>query len=186
MKIVCLGDSLTYGYGVRRREVWTALLEKKLKIEVINKGISGDTSAGMLSRLYNDVILEKPSYAMVMGGTNDFIWNLPVEQVMANIASIVFQIMHNSIKPLIGLPVPVCVKTAADRWGFMGDFQNVNKDLEKFNDCLKKFCKNYNIKIFDFYCEFAEENGYGKEGYYIDGIHLNSEGNKRIADMIFI
>ena len=179
MKVVCLGDSLTYGYGVRRGEVWTALLKKKFKIEVLNKGISGDTSAGMLSRLYSDVILEKPSYAIIMGGTNDFIWNLSVGQVMANIISMVFQIMHNNIKPLIGLSVPICVKTAVDRWGFVGDFENINMDLKGLNNSLKNFCKNYNIKIIDFYSELKEE-------YYIDGLHLNSEGNKKMADMIFI
>ena len=43
-KIVCLGDSLTYGYGVSRSKVWTKLAEDKLHIEIINEGICGDTS----------------------------------------------------------------------------------------------------------------------------------------------
>ncbi|BAH07047.1 hypothetical protein CKR_1996 [Clostridium kluyveri NBRC 12016] len=186
IKVVCLGDSLTYGYGVRRREVWTNLLEKRLKIEVLNKGISGDTSAGMLSRVYGDVILEKPSHVIIMGGTNDFIWNLPVGQVMANVTSIVFQSMGNNIKPLVGLSVPICVEAALDRWGFVGDFKNINRDLKELNNSLKSFCKNYNIKTIDFYSEFVKKDDGGKEEYYIDGLHLNSEGNKKMAHMILI
>ena len=48
MKIVCLGDSLTYGFMVRRSKIWTKLSEDKTGFEIINEGISGDTSGGML------------------------------------------------------------------------------------------------------------------------------------------
>lgn len=46
MKIVCLGDSTTYGYMVNRNQVWTSILNTKFNnsnIQFINKGINGDT-----------------------------------------------------------------------------------------------------------------------------------------------
>ncbi|WP_446896978.1 GDSL-type esterase/lipase family protein [Clostridium sp. LBM24168] len=186
MKIVCLGDSVTYGYRLKRSEVWTSLLEKKLKVEVVNKGISGDTSAGMLSRVYRDVILENPTYSIIMGGTNDFVWKLPVQQVMANITSIIFQIMYNNIIPIIGLPIPICTETAKKNWGNITDFDNMNFDIKELSYYLKKFSLNYNIRILDFFSLFLKKNGGGDKKYYMDGVHLNPEGNRKMTDIIFI
>ena len=42
MKIVCLGDSLTYGFGVSRSNSWTNIVNKETRLEIVNKGINGD------------------------------------------------------------------------------------------------------------------------------------------------
>ena len=186
MKLACLGDSLTYAYGVKRNECWTSILKKKLQVEVINKGISGDTSAGMLARVYSDIILNSPSHVIIMGGTNDFIWNLDVEQPMANLAAIAFQLMSKNIIPVFGLSIPICTEMAQESWKFTGvNFCNINEKLRRLNNLLKSFCKNYNIRFLDFYSFFIRSDGEGKEKYYIDGLHLNAYGNKKIADIIF-
>ena len=57
MKMVCIGDSLTYGLGIPVNENWAALLGRELGFEVVNKGVNGDTSGGMLARLERDVLL---------------------------------------------------------------------------------------------------------------------------------
>lgn len=46
--IVCIGDSLTEGLGVNKENAWPALLRSELNVEVINRGISGDTTSGMI------------------------------------------------------------------------------------------------------------------------------------------
>jgi acyl-CoA thioesterase I len=56
MKIVCIGDSLTEGLGVDKQKSWPIILGELGKMVVINKGISGDTTSGMVSRFYQDVI----------------------------------------------------------------------------------------------------------------------------------
>ena len=43
MKIVCLGDSLTYGYGVPRKDGWVSLAAQATGHTLVNKGVSGDT-----------------------------------------------------------------------------------------------------------------------------------------------
>lgn len=47
-----------------------------LRVSVQNRGIGGDTSAGMLSRLYFDVVQQRPDIVIFMGGTNDLWWDL--------------------------------------------------------------------------------------------------------------
>ncbi|KAA8664613.1 arylesterase [Clostridium sp. HV4-5-A1G] len=185
LKVICIGDSLTYGYGLKRNEVWTNVLGRKLGVEVINKGVSGDTSAGMLSRLYNDVILSRPTHAVIMGGTNDLVWNLDIRQVISNLATIAFQLMQNCITPVFGLSVPICTELARKNWGLMSDFSNINKNLKVLNDKVVKFSQNYSIQVVDLYSPFTGSNGEGQEEYYIDGLHLNIDGNVKMADIIF-
>ncbi|MCD8140286.1 MAG: hypothetical protein LUE17_11010 [Planctomycetaceae bacterium] len=48
MKILCLGDSLTFGTGVTRSNAWTTLVHKQTGYEVVNRGVPGDTTGGML------------------------------------------------------------------------------------------------------------------------------------------
>ena len=51
MKLICIGDSLTFGYGVRPFQRWTRLCAQETGWEIVNEGISGDTTGGMLVRL---------------------------------------------------------------------------------------------------------------------------------------
>ena len=78
-KLICLGDSLTFGAGVTRRDCWTSLVQRECGWTVVNRGISGDTTGGMLVRLHRDVLgpaLEErrcggDCRVLVMGGSND-------------------------------------------------------------------------------------------------------------------
>ncbi|HKJ99099.1 MAG TPA: hypothetical protein VJ959_09270 [Desulfotignum sp.] len=57
MKIICHGDSLTRGSDIATPHTWTALLGNQLNIPVVNTGISGDTTAGMLARFAGPVVI---------------------------------------------------------------------------------------------------------------------------------
>jgi acyl-CoA thioesterase-1 len=91
--ILFLGDSLTAGLGVQETQAYPALIQEKIRArhlsyEVINAGLSGDTSAGGLSRL--DWILQKPIDILVLAlGANDGLRGLPVEQMRANLQAII-------------------------------------------------------------------------------------------------
>jgi len=67
-KLVCLGDSLTEGYGIETRHRWSDLLKKEFPFEIINRGISGDTTAGMLARFQFDVIAHQPTQEPMTSG----------------------------------------------------------------------------------------------------------------------
>ena len=81
--IVAMGDSLTAGYGVAIEESYPALLEKKLRAaghpyQVINAGVSGETSSGALSRL-EWVLTMKPDIVILETGANDVMVVKPCE-----------------------------------------------------------------------------------------------------------
>lgn len=185
LKIVCIGDSLTYGYKLRRSEVWTKLIEKKYDVEVLNKGINGDSTAGMLSRFYRDVVENKPSYVFIMGGANDLIMEVPFNVIKSNISTMVHQAYGNNIIPIIGTQPLTEPQMAKRYWSNITDFSRVNKELIELREWIMEFSDIFNVHVVDFCGELGsiinEEN---KDEFYIDGLHLTPKGNEMMADII--
>ena len=92
-KIVVLGDSLTAGLGLVPTESFPAVLQRKidedrLSFDVVNAGVSGDTSAGGLRRL--DWSLQDGARVLVLAlGANDGLRGLPVREMKQNLATII-------------------------------------------------------------------------------------------------
>jgi len=92
-KIVALGDSLTAGNGLLEIESFPALLQQRIdadgyEFEVINAGVSGDTSAGGLRRL-DWVLTDDVRVVIVALGANDGLRGLSVDQMKRNLAEII-------------------------------------------------------------------------------------------------
>lgn len=75
--LVCLGDSIVYGYGVSSRYAWPYLASKTLGINILNKGENGDTADGMNVRFMEDVVWNHPKEVFVMAGANDILMGIP-------------------------------------------------------------------------------------------------------------
>ncbi|MDQ6765198.1 MAG: arylesterase [Verrucomicrobiota bacterium] len=91
--ILMLGDSLTDGYGVSRSQAYPALIAERIRAanlpyEVVNAGVSGDTTAGGLRRIPK--YLERPVDVLVLElGINDAFRGIPLEQMRANLQAII-------------------------------------------------------------------------------------------------
>ena len=184
MKIICLGDSHTYGLGISRSDIWTKVSGGMLGAEIINKGISGDTTGGMLSRLDKDVFSLKPDAVFLMGGTNDLIAGADLGVVQANIMSIVHIIYYNNILPIVGIPVKPDIKNMRYDWREFCDFQKVIEDLGNYREWLKKFCRLFNTRYIDFWWEYDNRmNEMGYNLHFSDGVHPTKEGHAVIAEI---
>ena len=94
-RIVMLGDSLTAGYGLERVQSYPNLLQQHLdaegyKYEVVNAGVSGDTSAGGLRRLDWSLDGDVRILVVALGG-NDGLRGLPVDEMKRNLSTIITQ-----------------------------------------------------------------------------------------------
>jgi acyl-CoA thioesterase-1 len=110
-RIVVLGDSLTAGLGLEPGQAYPALLQKRLDAagltyEVVNAGVSGDTSAGGLRRV--DWALDGDVKILVVAlGGNDALRGLPVEQLRENLTTIVERANARGIKVILaGMEAP--------------------------------------------------------------------------------
>lgn len=186
MKIVCLGDSLTYGFGVSRSNSWTNIVSQETRLEIINKGINGDTTSGMLVRFNEDVLKNSPDIVFIMGGTNDFIAGAGNEAINSNIMAMVHQAYAKNIIPIIGIPLKPDTQNVREDWSNFTDFNIVSKKLELYNYWIRKFSVTFNTDFVDFYSEYnksMEKEGFKK--LYFDGVHPTKEGHRIIAN-IFI
>ncbi len=111
IQILALGDSLTAGYGLERRDSFPVQLERAL-IEadtdavVSNGGVSGDTSAGGRARL-TWVLAEKPHVAIVELGANDGLRGLDPATTFANLDAIVARLLEAGVAVLLtGMQAP--------------------------------------------------------------------------------
>lgn len=181
IKVVCLGDSLTFGYGVSRVERWTEILKEKVKLKIINKGVNGDTTAGMLSRSFKDVIRNDPDYVIIMAGTNDLLMGRSLVNVEENVESLYREMKSNDITPIIGIQPQIIGRIAEKYWETGIDYDNVNENIAEYRHWVMGSING--VKYADFYGVIRSgcKNG-AEEDYYVDGLHLSAKGHKLIAD----
>jgi len=109
-----LGDSLTDGYGLSRSQAYPAVIAQKLraggyKFDVINVGVSGDTTAGGLRRLPK-YLTRKIDILVLALGINDAFRGVPVEQIRANLQAIIDRTRArnpNVVIVLAGMQLPL-------------------------------------------------------------------------------
>jgi acyl-CoA thioesterase I len=130
-RIVFLGDSLTAGYGLAKEESVPSLIQARLKAEgypyeVVNAGVSGDTSAGGLSRL--DWSLEGDVRILVIElGANDGLRGLPVANMKRNLTELITRAQSRGITVVLtGMEAPPNFGAA-----YTAEFRQVYHDLAK-------------------------------------------------------
>ncbi|MBS1680634.1 MAG: arylesterase [Bacteroidetes bacterium] len=169
--ILFFGDSLTAGYGLTSPQLaFPAQLEVMLNksgknVDVINAGLSGETTAGGLSRI--DWVLRKPIDVFVLElGANDGLRGLPLDQTEKNLQTIIDKVRAKYPKAkivLAGMMVPPNLgKPYTDR------FKKIYPGLSSKNNCL----------LFPFLLEGVAGN---EKLNQRDGIHPNEEGHRIIA-----
>jgi acyl-CoA thioesterase-1 len=171
-RIVFLGDSLTAGLGLPREQSTPSLIQDRLTAEgydyeVINAGVSGDTSAGGLSRL--DWSLDGDVEILVIElGANDGLRGLPVAQMKRNLDEIIMRARARDIAVILtGMEAP-------PNYGplYTAEFRKVFRDLADEHDVV--FVPFY----LDGVAGIASLNN-------ADGIHPNAEGARLIAGTIW-
>ncbi|MCD7895155.1 MAG: GDSL-type esterase/lipase family protein [Planctomycetaceae bacterium] len=183
MRILCLGDSLTFGSGVPRKESWTFLAQERLGVRLVNRGIPGDTTGGMLARFQPEVEKVKPNLVSLMGGFNDIFFGGGDGPARANIAAMVHQSAARSLPVVVATPVPLDVATAPAEWAVAVDFFAAQEIGRDYAEWLRRFCQAFQVPLVDFWGLFEEpEQRRLGAGLYVDGLHPNGRGHALMAD----
>lgn len=175
-KIVCLGDSLTEGYGIPAEHRWTDLLAKATGREMVNRGISGDTTAGMLSRFYPDVVAQKPSHVIILGGTNDISLQLMQEHIIANIITMARQARHYGIEAIIGIPTPFMMTGQYLPSEIFLEPQLLHRGIQRLQENLHQLALEKSLHTIDF------SFGMTAEYFMEDGVHPNLLGQRLMKE----
>jgi acyl-CoA thioesterase I len=171
-KIVALGDSLTAGYGLVESESYPAILQARIdeegyKFEVVNAGVSGDTSAGALRRL--DWALDGDVKIMIVAlGGNDGLRGLSVAEMEQNLTGIIERARErNVIVILAGMEAP-------PNYGL--------EYVQSFRAAFREVALQQRILFIPFLLDKVAGQGTLNQA---DGIHPNADGSRVVADTVW-
>ena len=171
IRIVVLGDSIAAGMGLAQEDAFPARAEAALRerghdVEVVNAGVSGDTTAGGLTRL--DWVLQRPTAILVVElGGNDALRGQPLENTEKNLTKIVrLGQRSGALVVLLGMDVPT------------------------------NYGPDYTAAFAELYPRIAEDSGavlvpgfvrdLGSDPTLLqpDGLHPTAEGQRRLAEKL--
>ena len=192
MKLFCLGDSLTFGFGMSRNVRWTTLVEQETGWQVVNRGINGDTTGGMLARLgpevLNDIGQDRAnrleSRILLMGGSNDVFFSGTDAQARANMAAMCQRLMGEGLEPFVGISLPVDWAHAPRPWAQVVDFEQSARLMKDYCTWLRQFCRVFGLPVVDFAQDFIAPDGDVRHELFWDGLHPNAQGHRLMADRL--
>ncbi len=175
MAMIFFGDSLTAGYGLDEPSLaFPGLIQLKLDsasldYQVINAGVSGETSSGGAERI--DWILSKPVDIFILElGANDGLRGIPIEETTKNLQAIIDKVKAKNDKAriiLAGMQVP---PNMGQRY------------TSAFNAMFPELATKNNIELVPFLLEGV---GGETELNQADGIHPTVEGHKKVAENVW-
>ena len=172
--IVFFGNSLTAGYGLDTRDAFPALIQNKLdslglNYNVINAGLSGETTSGGNSRI-EWVLNQKPDVFILELGANDGLRGIPLEETSRNLQSIIDKVEKKNpdvIIILAGMQIPPNMGPE-----YTGEFRTIFPDLAKSNE----------IALIPFLLDGVAGN---PDLNQRDGIHPTAEGQVIVAGNVW-
>lgn len=172
-KIVAFGDSLTAGFGLTERESYPYLLQERLRAdgydyEVVNAGVSGDTSQGGVERI--DWVLEQDGVEILILelGANDLLRGLSVSKMKSNLGQIIRKAKARNVKVLL------CGMLAPPTMG--SDYQR------DYVNAFPELADEYDVEYVPF---LLDRVALRRELNQADGIHPNAEGTKIMMENIY-
>jgi len=170
--IIFLGNSLTDAGR------WNDILPD---LPVLNRGISGDISYGVLARL-DEIIRHQPKKVFLMIGVNDLKRGIPTQNIIENYSRIVHEIKRTSPKTKIYLNSILPINP--DK--LIESFKTVkNSDIQILNEGLKQISQTEKgVQFINLHTVLADKNGYLRSEITPDGIHLEVSAYIELADYL--
>lgn len=171
-KIVAFGDSLTAGFGLLEKESYPYLLQEKLNadghdLEVVNAGISGDTTLGGLERIDWVLEIENIKILILELGANDLMRGVPPAKIKSNLDTIIRKAKAKNVRVLLcGMLAPPG----------NGDYSR------EFTMLFPDLATEHKV---DFLAFLLDGVALKKEFNQADGIHPNAEGEKIMTENVF-
>jgi len=203
-KVVFLGDSITQqgenfeGEGTYKGFITSLRENVSQEVELINKGIGGNKVPDLLLRYNDDVLKLKPNIVFIYIGIND-VWHKydwgtgsDIDIYEKGLRKIITDIKAVGAK--IILCTPTVIGENNGEFKLNNNFKDIdtmeimNKDLDAFSDVVRNLSSEFNTDLLDLRKKFKEyisennDQNMPKGVLTSDGVHLNNEGNKLIAD----
>lgn len=201
-KMIFIGNSIVAGYPWGKSKSFTGVLRRILKdgdgdsagapafakstgFDIINKGVNGDTTAGIAARFKADVLSHKPDIVFYLTGANDFIYReAGPEEAFGNLEGLAKRADEIGAVSVYITPTPVDAGKAGYMWlaGCGISYDAVNRDLADFSEMLKGSGRLF-VDMNRLYQDYIEELG-DPDLAYLDGVHPTPDGHKFMARQV--
>jgi acyl-CoA thioesterase-1 len=167
------GDSLSAAYGLAPSQGWVALLAQRLEQSVpawrvVNASVSGETTAGGLSRLPEDLKRHQPKVVLIALGANDGLRGQPIKAARANLEQMIRLARQAKAVPvLVGLMIP-------PNYGI--------EYAAEFRDMYPDIARRMKVPLVPFLLEGVAEK---RELFQADQMHPTAEAQARILDNVW-
>ena len=197
------GDTLTFANGsifVPKYTGFISRIKEKISkdIELIGKGIGGDKVSDLLTRYRNDVIQLNPDIVFIYIGIND-VWHKydfgtgsDIDLYEKGLRQIIGDIKNIGAEVILCTPTVIGENkgefTLVNQFKDIETMQIMNSDLDAYSDIIRKLSSEFNTELIDLrkiFMNYISENNPNNDPSGIttyDGVHLNDQGNKLIAD----
>jgi acyl-CoA thioesterase-1 len=171
--VMVFGDSLSAAYGLSPSQGWPALLARRLERsapswQVVNASVSGETTAGGLRRLPEDLKRHKPRVVVIALGANDALRGQPIAASRANLEQMIRLARDAKAVPvLVGLMIP-------PNYGidYAGQFRDMYSDI----------ARRTGVPLVPFLLEGLAEN---RDMFQADQLHPTAEAQPRILENVW-
>ena len=201
-KIVFLGDSITQ-QAEDFEEGFISLIRQNLvqdKFELVGKGIGGNKVSDLLTRYKSDVIDLNPDIVFIYIGIND-VWHKydfgtgsDIDLYEKGLRTIISDIKSLGSKIVLCTPTVIGENTGdfvlGNQFKDVETMEKMNGDLDTFSEVVRKLSNEYGTELLDLrkiFMDYLAENNINNDAAGIlttDGVHLNEQGNKLIADQM--
>lgn len=201
-KIVFLGDSITQ-QAEDFEDGFISLIRQNLvqdKFELVGKGISGNKVSDLLTRYKSDVIDLNPDIVFIYIGIND-VWHKydfgtgsDIDLYEKGLRTIISDIKSLGSKIVLCTPTVIGENTGdfvlGNQFKDVETMEKMNGDLDTFSEVVRKLSNEYETELLDLrkiFMDYLAENNINNDAAGIlttDGVHLNEQGNKLIADQM--
>ncbi len=189
IKIIGFGDSITYG-DQNPKVNWCKISEELINntshwdVEIINKGINGNTTCNGLDRFEEDVISSPPNIIVIEFGINDSNYRpwakvprVSLTEYEKNLREFC-RICHLMKIKVVFIVNHIINPTKKSRFFILGNNKRFMENLEPYNNCVKKIANDLNLDLIDIPSLTVENNINADNMLLSDGIHLNEYGYK--------
>ena len=201
-KIVFLGDSITQ-QAEDFEDGFISLIRQNLvqdKFELVGKGIGGNKVSDLLTRYKLDVIDLNPDIVFIYIGIND-VWHKydfgtgsDIDLYEKGLRTIISDIKSLGSKIVLCTPTVIGENTGdfvlGNQFKDVETMEKMNGDLDTFSEVVRKLSNEYETELLDLrkiFMDYLAENNINNDAAGIlttDGVHLNEQGNKLIADQM--
>jgi len=167
--VLVFGDSLSAAYGIPRESGWVSLLERRLPgHKLVNASVSGETTAGGLTRLPPVLAAHRPGIVILELGANDGLRGLSLQQTARNLEAMIDLVKKQGGEVLlVGMRLPPNYGPAYTR---------------KFQELFEQVAKSRKVRLLPFLLAGMAER---RDLYLPDGLHPDARAQPLLMDNVW-